>query len=231
MQQTPKQATTAPLQLYVNTETDDPLAGILTARGIEDFHMIQEEPKIPHQETDHDPTENPFPNMIFGKRDVETSEYCKTYMVYDKTDPLQDNCPWTAGFSSPTDQTPYITQIGLHMPGVRDDNPTSPWSSYERSWNKPPSGYTYSSNSQIATPYLLDIQPQPSIFDPAPPGNYSHKKIYERCSHRNQHHLKSTTVLCIIPFGVMVILFRVTVYTVLWTLIRNLMFKIRCYQD
>ena len=52
------------------------------------------------------------------------------------------------------------------MPGVRDDSPTSPWSSY----NKPSSGYTYSSNSQLATPYLLDIQPTHSIFDPAPPG-------------------------------------------------------------
>ena len=78
MQQNSPQKITAPLQPYINTEHDDPLAGILTGRGIQEFHMIQEEPEIPHQETDHDPTENPSPNMISGKRDVETNEYCKT---------------------------------------------------------------------------------------------------------------------------------------------------------
>ena len=162
------------LQLYVNTEADDPLAGILTGRGVtQEFHMVQEHsqeqqdtshnygceicgwwdhlspfpfpncywcgdrpsyhhgrccPKLPKESstenTDLDPSENPLFNMIFGKRDVETNEYCKSFMVNEKVDPLQDNCPWPATYkhqrdsataSSQDDRTPYICQTGLHL--------------------------------------------------------------------------------------------------------------------
>ena len=166
--QTASPSTVQPqLQLYVNMEVDDPLAGILTGRGVsQEFLMVneytQEHALLDTTETT-DPLENPLFNMVSGKRDVETNEYCKTFMVNEQVDPLHDNCPWTAAHeqqrnnaasSSQDDRTPYISQTGLHMPGFRDESPTSPWSTYERSWQYPSSGYTYSSHSQYATPYM-----------------------------------------------------------------------------
>ena len=90
-------------------------------------------------------------------------------------DPLQMSCPWTDAFSNQSNRddqsvtsstTPYITETGLHIPGLRDECPTpikhseSPWDAY----HIPASGYTYSSNSQMATPYMQQLTPmQPEL--------------------------------------------------------------------
>ena len=186
--------TTAPLQLYTQTEdpllnTDDPLASIVF--GVRSHFMIrthehyvsdqntEEDPtedplrhmnhKIPNQTTEDNPTEDPLLHMVFGNPNY--TEH--TYMINEQgvpVDPLQTSCPWTDALSNRDDQS--VTSATLRRDGCQSPSQYdysqygySPWSNY----HVIPSNYNYSNNSQQHTPTQPNLwQPRPSIFDPLP---------------------------------------------------------------